>query len=138
MKRKHSFNFICGCALLLLTVLLIAGGLFLSPYGPEEMDAAYRGCQYGLLLREDSAVNTVACPTKLLEYVSHGIVPVLRSEKIGDIRELGLGYVREADLMEGRLPLEAERLALAEQNAAILREETTGAIHWAKDLLSTT
>ncbi|MBQ6661860.1 MAG: ATP-binding cassette domain-containing protein [Lachnospiraceae bacterium] len=40
MKRKHSFNFICGCALLLLTVLLIAGGLFLSPYGPEDMDAA--------------------------------------------------------------------------------------------------
>ena len=40
MKRKHSFNFICGCALLLLTVLLIAGGLFLSPYKPDEMDAA--------------------------------------------------------------------------------------------------
>lgn len=40
MKRKHSFNFICGCTLLLLTVLLIAGGLFLSPYGPDEMDAA--------------------------------------------------------------------------------------------------
>ena len=42
MKRKHSFNFICGCALLLLTVLLIAGGLFLSPYGAEDMDAAAR------------------------------------------------------------------------------------------------
>ena len=40
MKRKHSFNFICGCTLLLLTVLLIAGGLFLSPYGPDEMDVA--------------------------------------------------------------------------------------------------
>ena len=42
MKRKHSFNFICGCALLLLTVLLIAGGLFLSPYGADDMDAAAR------------------------------------------------------------------------------------------------
>ena len=40
MKRKHSFNFICGCVLLLLTVLLIAGGLFLSPYNPDEMDSA--------------------------------------------------------------------------------------------------
>ena len=40
MKRKHSFNFICGCTLLLLTVLLIAGGLFLSPYGADEMDVA--------------------------------------------------------------------------------------------------
>ncbi|MBR4812858.1 MAG: ATP-binding cassette domain-containing protein, partial [Lachnospiraceae bacterium] len=39
---KHSFNFICGCTLLLLTVLLIAGGLFLSPYGPDEMDAALK------------------------------------------------------------------------------------------------
>ena len=42
MKRKHSFNFICGCALLLLTVLLIAGGLFLSPYGVDDMDATAR------------------------------------------------------------------------------------------------
>ena len=42
MKRKHSFNFICGCVLLLLTVLLIAGGLFLSPYGADDMDAAAR------------------------------------------------------------------------------------------------
>ena len=40
MKRKHSFNFLCGCVLLLLTVLLIAGGLFLSPYNPDEMDSA--------------------------------------------------------------------------------------------------
>ena len=40
MKRKRSFNFVCGCALLLLTVLLIAGGLFLSPYGADDMDVA--------------------------------------------------------------------------------------------------
>ena len=42
MKRKHSFNFICGCVLLLLTVALIAGGLLLSPYNPDEMDASVR------------------------------------------------------------------------------------------------
>ena len=38
MKRKHSFNFICGCVLLLLTIILIAGGLFLTSYGPDDMD----------------------------------------------------------------------------------------------------
>ena len=42
-------------------------GVTLGSRAPEEMDAEYDTCHYGLLLREDSAVNRVACPTKLIE-----------------------------------------------------------------------
>ncbi|MBO4627441.1 MAG: ATP-binding cassette domain-containing protein [Lachnospiraceae bacterium] len=42
MKRKRSFNFICGCTLLILTFLLIVGGLLFTPYGPDEMDSSLK------------------------------------------------------------------------------------------------
>ena len=71
---------------------------------PAEMDAAYRGCRYGLLLREDMVVNNVAFPTKLLEYVSHGIVPVLWTSRIGDAEAQGFSWVKKEDLLAGRVP----------------------------------
>jgi len=70
----------------------------------REMPAAYRGCQYGLLLREDNAVNRVACPTKLIEYIRYGIVPVLQSSRIGDFAALGLAWVEKEDLLAGNVP----------------------------------
>ena len=93
---------------------------------PEEMDRAYRGCQYGLLLREDSPINAVACPTKLMEYIVHGLVPVLKSTAVGDVEAMGLGYITLEALENGRLLSEAERRTTAENNLAILRKTAEG------------
>lgn len=39
----------------------------------------YEECDFGFLLRQESVVNRVACPTKLIEYLMYGIIPILDS-----------------------------------------------------------
>ena len=60
---------------------------------PQQVLESYRDCQFGFALRDDSAVNRVACPTKIMEYIQFGLIPVLKSPHIGDFVELGLQYV---------------------------------------------
>ena len=71
---------------------------------------------YGLLLREDNIVNRVSSPTKLVEYLAYGVVPVLISTAIGDFSDLGMKHISLADLESGNLPTEEERLRLVKEN----------------------
>lgn len=59
----------------------------------NEIHKYYEKADFGFLLREDNPVNQVACPTKIIEYVNFGIVPILLQPNIGDFQELGLKYV---------------------------------------------
>ncbi len=95
-------------------------GISIRSVGPDQIGKEYVGCNYGLLLRDDIAVNRVACPTKLIEYVENRIVPVLKSKKIGDFEKLGLNCVLEQDLLDGRLPDENIRFEMAEKNLLCL------------------
>lgn len=42
MKRVRSFNFICGCTLLILALIIVLGGVVLSPYDPDAMDGSLK------------------------------------------------------------------------------------------------
>jgi hypothetical protein len=77
---------------------------------------------YGFCLREDLVLNRVACPTKLVDYVAAGVVPILSFAGIGDFEKLGLQSVRLADFVAGRLPTDAKRLNMARENHLILGE----------------
>jgi len=88
---------------------------------PHRMREAYDRCQYGLLFREDIAVNNVACPAKLIEYMQNGVVPVLLSDRIGDFAALGMRYVAYEDFAQGRIPAEEERARMAEDNRQVLK-----------------
>lgn len=77
-------------------------------------------CHFGLLLREYSVVNQVACPTKLIEYISHGIVPILLSPHIGDFYEMGLQYLDLSEFLAGRIPTERQRDYMAMHNKEVL------------------
>ncbi len=100
-----------------------------------EVMALYTECHYGFLLREDVVVNHVACPTKAVEYMAKGVVPILDCESVGDFNALGMQFVRLADFVGGRLPDEKARDAMAQANLAVferLREVRDGgarAIH---------
>jgi hypothetical protein len=87
---------------------------------PDQMEAEYRTCHYGMILRDDIVVNNVACPTKLVEYLQYGIVPVCKSEKIGDFAELGMHYVKHTEFVAKSLPTNAERDEIARQNYSVL------------------
>ena len=85
----------------------------------DELLECYRECHYGFLLRADSVVNRVACPTKVVEYLAMGIVPILDCEQVGDFAELGMRFVRLEDFVAGRLPDAATRDAMARDNFTV-------------------
>ncbi|WP_445114566.1 glycosyl transferase family 1 [Acinetobacter sp. WZC-1] len=67
---------------------------------PEELEKYYKSSHYGFVLRDDIIVNQVACPTKIIEYLNYGIIPIVLSEKIGDFEEYGYEYVFLNELNE--------------------------------------
>lgn len=73
---------------------------------------------FGLVLREAIVVNAVACPTKLVEYLQHGLVPVVDSARIGDFERFGYRYV----MVTQPLPDAAARAVMARANRSVLRK----------------
>ncbi|MFW2175822.1 glycosyl transferase family 1 [Acinetobacter guillouiae] len=60
---------------------------------PEELEIYYSASHYGFVLRDDILINSVACPTKIVEYLNYGIIPIILSEKIGDFESYGYEYI---------------------------------------------
>ena len=87
---------------------------------PEELKKVYQQCQYGFVLRDDTVVNQVACPTKLIEYIEYGILPIMDSPNIGDFKKLGLQYLSVSDFDAGKLPKETERVRMVKENRMVL------------------
>ncbi|MDN3691666.1 hypothetical protein QWZ06_05080 [Chryseobacterium tructae] len=56
---------------------------------PSELQDYYQVAHYGFVLRDDIIVNNVACPTKIIEYMCYGIIPIVLSDNIGDFKDLG-------------------------------------------------
>lgn len=90
---------------------------------PEHLQTA----SLGFILRDDSVINRVACPTKLVEYLRFGVVPIVEQPRIGDFCELGYQYVLVHDFMAGRVPDAATVDRMREQNRRVARrlEELT-------------
>lgn len=97
----------------------------------SEVYGYYAKADLGFLLRDDSTVNRAACPTKLIEYLSSGIIPIVLQPYIGDFAEYGYCYVTLDQLLNGEL-LEHETLEkMRQQNYKIMetiRKRTHDAI----------
>ena len=65
----------------------------------SELNAELAKYKYGFLLRQDTAVNNVATPTKMNSYMAAGVVPVY-SEVVGDFKAV-FGESRYAVRVEG-------------------------------------
>lgn len=87
---------------------------------PEQLQIEYEKCQYGFVLREDCIVNNVACPTKLVEYILKGIVPILNTPNIGDFVADGMQYITMKDFCNGLLPNEETRVQMAKNNQKVI------------------
>jgi GT2 family glycosyltransferase/glycosyltransferase involved in cell wall biosynthesis len=84
--------------------------------GHEELIGLYAECHYGFILREDNVVNHVSCPTKLVEYLAMGIVPIVDCANIGDFKALGMQFITLSDFLSSALPNEDRRQQMAAQN----------------------
>lgn len=67
---------------------------------PSEVSSYFDKSQFGLVLRDDNTVNRVSCPTKLVEYISHGVIPIVKSAKLGDFKNLGYRYIKYDDFIK--------------------------------------
>ncbi len=76
----------------------------------------YQKHDFGLVLRDDTPVNRVACPTKLYEYLTIGIIPIVRSPALGDFPDLNYSYVTEDEFREGFFPDLLSRKMMARKN----------------------
>ena len=84
-----------------------------------ELKEIYTECHYGFILREDSIVNQVACPTKLVEYLAMGVVPIVDSNNIGDFKTMGMRFITLEQLLQGNLPNEMERIKMVQDNCVV-------------------
>lgn len=84
-----------------------------------ELTSLYAECHYGFILRENIIVNNVACPTKLVEYLAMGILPIVDCEDIGDFKSLGMKYIRLSDFLLGNLPDQQLRISMVEENFSV-------------------
>ncbi len=99
----------------------------------EEIFPEYRLSHFGFILREDRVVNNVSCPTKLVEYLAMGVIPIVDTSEIGDFKAFGMQYVDLDDLIQNRLPPAEIRLKMAEHNYSvyhkILYQYKSGVVH---------
>ena len=71
--------------------------IYVQTVAPAELSQFYQAAHYGIILRDDIAVNRVACPTKLVEYLFYGMIPIVKSARIGDFAAMGYEYLTYED-----------------------------------------
>jgi len=67
--------------------------LLIKSVSPGELFAYYTKADYGFILRDDQIVNRVANPTKLIEYLYFGVIPIVKCPYIGDYYDYGYEYL---------------------------------------------
>jgi glycosyltransferase involved in cell wall biosynthesis len=85
----------------------------------HEVDAWYARADFGFILRDDDPVNNVAFPTKLAEYMYSGVIPVIRTNRLGDIVRYGLEVVTLEQFLRGELPDPGQRIRMARKNLSV-------------------
>jgi hypothetical protein len=71
---------------------------------PAQVKDFYLSHQYGFVLRDEILVNLVACPTKLVEYLYWGVLPVVITPRIGDFDAESLRGLTLTQFLKGELP----------------------------------
>ncbi len=87
----------------------------------ETVFDTYKKCHFGFALRDDTPVNNVATPTKIIEYIQFGIIPIFKSDKIGDFAALGLKYIDYSELAKLEMSFDEYR-HMAEHNYKIVHK----------------
>jgi hypothetical protein len=88
----------------------------------NDLPELYLNADYGFVLREENELNQVAFPTKLIEYLMCGVIPIVLQRRIGDFKKLGFRHVLLADFVEGKLPSITEREEMRAENHRIISQ----------------
>ncbi len=83
--------------------------ILIESVGKNELKSYYDMAHYGFLLRDPHVLNEVSAPTKLIEYLSTGITPILLSTKIGDFTDLKMEYLDISKVDNNLSPSKSEQ-----------------------------
>lgn len=118
--NMYDFKFFCPDPVYIMEKLppeiLANKGIEIGSKPNNDILKVYKDCQYGFILREDNIVNRVACPTKLVEYLAMGVIPIVDSPLIGDFNKLGMISISLKDFISGNIPNEDNRKKHAQAN----------------------
>jgi hypothetical protein len=76
----------------------------LKSVNKDKVYEEYKKADFGFVLRDDNTVNRVSCPTKLIEYLASGLIPIVLQPEIGDFNKLGYKYLLLDELSKGNIP----------------------------------
>lgn len=76
---------------------------------PEQLGDYYKKSHYGFILRDNILVNKVACPTKIIEYLNYGIIPIVLSSEIGDFEDYGYEFININQMNSGIFLLKSQK-----------------------------
>jgi len=82
--------------------------VILESVDPSQLQLYYRLSHYGFILRDDHVLNAVACPTKLLEYMYYGIIPIVKTTHIGDFSSFEYEYVNYKEINKLTTPKKSQ------------------------------
>lgn len=82
--------------------------IILDNVQPNELWKYYSIANYGFILRDDHLLNKVACPTKLVEYMFYGIIPIVKYEDIGDFQKYGYEKINVSKISNNMKPLKSK------------------------------
>lgn len=97
----------------------LSGFIVLNSVPWDEVKNYYQIADFGFILRDDIVVNHVACPTKLSEYLSYGVIPIVKCERIGDFKEMGYKYIKYEDFCDNKPITKEQILYMREENYKI-------------------
>lgn len=103
---------------------------------PSEVRAVYSESSYGILCRETHILNRVACPTKLIEYLSFGLLPIMGTPEVGDFVDLGMQYAPMEAFSACSLPTGDDYMRMVDKNFLVLDRLAALAEKGRKQLLS--
>lgn len=86
---------------------------------PKDLNLYYSIAHYGFILRDDIVLNRVAAPTKLIEYLSYGLIPIVKTINIGDSVKMGYEYISYNEDLNGLSAKKSDKNE--EVAAAVLR-----------------
>lgn len=86
----------------------------------HELKHAYNNNIFGFMLRENSVVNRVSCPTKLYDYISNNIVPVVYNNQVimgdyFDLKSVNIDFILNNNILS-----EQEYTEIIEHNKNIM------------------
>jgi hypothetical protein len=87
---------------------------------PDQVADYYLKSTFGFVLRDPVLVNLVACPTKLVEYLYWGVIPIVLTPDIGDFKKLGFMWITIEEFTSARLPDATKAALMREHNRKVV------------------